>query len=129
VDIELQKSIIQGVATVLSAIIVAGVGTTIAKRFEQQRDRQVREKEWIDQATALTKLDLDRKLNSWPDKEKRDIRPPILDFLAYYRDLKELDTISPGDLYQKIMKQRYSPRDEEAKAGVVTSEGAPIDNR
>src|SRR5665811_1348852 len=79
-DIELQKAVVHGAATVISAVIVAGVGTWIAQRFARQRDREVREKEWIDQATALTRLDIERKMNTWSEEEKRDIRPPILDF-------------------------------------------------
>src|SRR5665811_2269491 len=101
-DIELQKAVVHGAATVISAVIVAGVGTWIAQRFARQRDREVREKEWIDQATALTRLDIERKMNTWSEEEKRDIRPPILDFLAYYRDLKKLDRYSPGELYEQI---------------------------
>lgn len=53
-------------------------------------------------------------MNTWSASEKRDIRPPILDFLAYYRDLRKLDEHTPGELYEIIVERDYAPRNGEA---------------
>jgi hypothetical protein len=62
-------------------------------------------------AVELTKLEIGRKLEAWkadPNEKKRPLRPVIQDFLAVYRDLEELYTVSPKDLYEKIQKHRIS---------------------
>ncbi len=110
-DIETKKALIGAAATIISAFIVSVVGSLIASRLSRERDRQIREKEWIDQATALTKIDVDRKLSTWSEERKRDMRPPIEDFLAYYRDLKRLDKLSPGELYEEIREKHLAQRE------------------
>lgn len=103
-DEKIIAAIITGFATLASALIVGIAGTLITRIYGKQRDRQDKESQWRDHAIELTKLDLQRKtLNN---KNSEPLRPSILDFLANYRDLKELDKESPGDLYKKIWTKR-----------------------
>jgi len=62
-------------------------------------------------AVELTKLEIQRKLSCRSPEDSRP-RPAILDFLANYRDLPELGTKSPKELYETIMQVRI----EEAPA-------------
>jgi len=95
--------------TILAAIVVGIIGGAIAAWYQRRRDDQDKESEWRSHAIELTKLDAERKLKAW--KEGDSIRPFILDFLANYRDLQELDTKSPGELYSKILDDRITRRD------------------
>ena|SRR6185437_12568872 len=99
-------------ATVVGAIIT-GIA---AKFFVGARDKQDREVEWRKHAIELTKLDLDRKLKTRSTTETQPIRPSILDFLANYRDLQDLDKASPRDLYVTIQAMRIKKKAPEAAA-------------
>ncbi|OSI71591.1 MULTISPECIES: hypothetical protein [Bradyrhizobium] len=99
-------------ATVVGAIIT-GIA---AKFFVGARDKQDREVEWRKHAIELTKLDLDRKLKTRSPTETQPIRPSILDFLANYRDLQDLDKASPRDLYVTIKAKRIKKKSPEAVA-------------
>lgn len=113
-DPALLKAIIPAVGTVLAALIVAIAGTLLSRFFARQRDEQDKEAQWRDHAIELAKLDLQRKLECGKSSDPpRQIRPSILDFLANYRDLKELDTLSPKDLYLKIEEKRVIRRASE----------------
>ena len=106
-DPDLLKAIIPAVGTVVAAVIVAVAGTLLSRFFARQRDKQDKEAQWRDHAIELAKLDLQRKLeSSVPANPPKQVRPSILDFLANYRDLKELDTLSPKELYLKIEEKR-----------------------
>lgn len=93
----------------LAAAVVTGIlGKIIVSPFLSARDQQDKEAEWRKHALELTKLDLDRKLKTRAATDKSRIRPSILDFLANYRDLQELGTKSPKDLYTDISEKRIS---------------------
>ncbi len=100
---------IGAIGTVAAAVIVAVAGGIITGLYARARDKQDKESEWRSHALELTKLEVERKLKTQElTKTPVDMRPSILDFLANYRDLKELDTLKPGALYTKIEKQRIS---------------------
>jgi len=101
-------SIVQLVGTVSAAIIVGVAGGLITVRYSREKDRQDKESQWRQHAIELTKLDLQRKLGAKGSAGRAPIRPSVLDFLANYRDLKELDTKSPKDLYLIIERDRIS---------------------
>ncbi|MGY4433898.1 hypothetical protein ACVWWO_006375 [Bradyrhizobium sp. F1.13.1] len=87
--------------------MIVGVITGVITKFViGARDRQDREVEWRKHAIELTKLDLDRKLKTRAPADTRPLRPSILDFLANYRDLQDLDKASPRDLYATILAMR-----------------------
>ncbi len=102
---EIISSIIEGIATLSGALIIGIAGGLISKKYSQERDRQDKESQWRDHAIELTKLDFERKKLSNPESP---LRPCILDFLANYRDLKELDYTTPKDLYILISKKRIT---------------------
>ncbi len=97
---------IAAVAGALGAILAAVLGKLIVTPFLGARDVQDREVEWRKHAIELTKLDLERKLRSGQDFTANPLRPSILDFLANYRDLQELGTKSPRELYELIIEKR-----------------------
>jgi hypothetical protein len=107
-------TLIAAVATVLAALIVSVTGGVIAGWFASLRDRQEKETQWRDHALELTKLDLERKLKTRKSEDTRPLRPSILDFLANYRDLCELEDRvrkgrhTPAKLYDLILKQRVA---------------------
>lgn len=109
VVVQFLGQVVGAAGTVLAAIVVGVIGGAIAASYQRRRDQQDKESEWRSHAIELTKLDAERKLKAW--KEGDSIRPFILDFLANYRDLQELDRITPGDLYNTIIRQRISTRD------------------
>ena len=100
-------AVIQGLGTIAAALIVGVAGAWLTKRFARERDRQDRESQWRMHAVELTKLDMQRKLACRKDGDARP-RPPILDFLANYRDLQELGARTPRDLYQTILQTRIA---------------------
>lgn len=103
-DEKLIAAIITATATLVSAFIIGIAGALIAKRYARERDKQDKESQWRDHAIELTKLDLQRKIHL--NKGDKPLRPSILDFLANYRDLTELDNKSPGKLYTDILDKR-----------------------
>lgn len=117
--LKLLSSIVSGCATVLAALIVAVAGGLISGRYRQRRDLQDRESQWRDHAIELSKLDLQRKVKNREDRERQNkpvnepLRPSILDFLANYRSLQELGTLTPKELYVKIREERTNPSGEE----------------
>jgi hypothetical protein len=111
---ELLKTLAGPFATVIAALVAAIVGTLLARRFSAKRDAQDRESQWRSHAVELTKLDLQRKLAVRDGTDARP-RPSILDFLANYRDLQELGTKTPKDLYLEIEKNRISSSESPAR--------------
>jgi hypothetical protein len=106
-DVEITKSVIQAVGTVSAALIVGVAGAIVSRRYTRERDLQDKESQWRDHAIELTKLDLERKLKTRPASTTTPMRPSILDFLANYRDLKELgETNTPRELYNTIEARR-----------------------
>lgn len=103
-DPEVLSALLQSIGTLIGAIIIGVAGGLISKKYSRERDRQDKESQWRNHAIELTKLDLERKLEDRDDK--KSLRPSILDFLANYRDLKELDHKSPGELYKTILETR-----------------------
>ena len=91
---------------ILSALLTGLLGKLVVTPFLSARDKQDREAEWRKHALELTKLDLERKLKSGRDFTKHPLRPSILDFLANYRDLQELGSRSPKELYLLIIAKR-----------------------
>jgi hypothetical protein len=107
---EVQRGIIAAAGTIVAALIVGLAGGLIGRRYTRERDRQDKESQWRDHAIELTKLDLERKLKTWSMESLQQVRPSIQDFLANYRDLKELDKLTPAELYQKIETSRIQDR-------------------
>jgi hypothetical protein len=103
---EVIAAIITASGTLASALIVGIAGSLISKMFARERDKQDKESQWRNHAIELTKLDMQRKIAT--NKNTEPLRPSILDFLANYRDLKELDEKTPGDLYTIILDKRIS---------------------
>lgn len=103
---EVVAALVQGSGTVLAALIVGVAGALIGGRYSRERDRQDRESQWRQHAIELTKLDVERKLKNHRPHADPPLRPPILDFLANYRDLQELGNSSPKVLYLKIEQDR-----------------------
>jgi hypothetical protein len=115
----LTPSIIEAGGTVLAALAIGVAGGLISNRYSRERDRQDKESQWRSHAIELTKLDLQRQI--WT-REHRDtgredattdivgdpLRPSVLDFLANYRDLHELGSRTPAELYGKIQKDRIN---------------------
>ena len=113
-DPDIWKVIFQAGGTIAAAIIVGIFGNIISRRYSREKDRQEKESQWRDHAIELTKLDLERKQKVYENDPSKQLRPSILDFLANYRDLTELDNISPKDLYLKIKEKRITI-DEDTK--------------
>jgi len=93
--------------TILGALIVGIAGTLISRRYTRTRDLQDRESQWRSHAIELTKLEVERKLACRTPDDPRP-RPAILDFLANYRDLQELGSKTPRELYETIERVRIS---------------------
>jgi uncharacterized membrane-anchored protein YhcB (DUF1043 family) len=108
VDDKILAAIIQGGSTLVAALIVGIAGAYISHRFSRERDRQDKESQWRQHAIELTKLELERKLETRGPDSTESFRPSILDFLANYRDLQELGSTSPADLYKKILNDRIA---------------------
>lgn len=108
---EVIAAIINASGTFGAALLVGIAGSLISKKFAKERDRQDKESQWRNHAIELTKLDLQRKLAN--NINHVPLRPSVLDFLANYRDLKELDDRTPGNVYEEILKQRIKKNDPE----------------
>lgn len=145
--IELLKVAITALGPILAALIAATAGAWIAHRYTSKREEAERtatserhtkdlevlqkrhdldkESEWRSHAVELTKLEVQRKLTIWQNTSKykrHKLRPVILDFLANYRDLVELDQSTPRDLYLKILSYRISHLSEEDRETLTTAE-------
>ena len=105
-QLQMWAAIITASGTVLGAIIVGIFGTLITKKYSREKDRQEKEAQWRDHAIELTKLDLERKLKRYEVDRTISLRPSILDFLANYRDLLDLDKVAPKALYLDILETR-----------------------
>ena len=101
-------STIQALGTICAALIVGVAGGLISVQYSKEKDRQEKESQWRQHAIELAKLDMQRKLDPSSDRSSSPIRPSVLDFLANYRDLKDLDSMTPRDLYQVILEKRIS---------------------
>jgi hypothetical protein len=119
----LAPSVIQASGAVLAALAIGVAGGYISVKYSRERDRQDKESQWRSHAIELTKLDLQRRLWTLEHQERRVTeaaagdeppRPSILDFLANYRDLKELGSRTPKDLYEKIMSDRIKRPPQES---------------
>jgi hypothetical protein len=110
---------VTALAGATAAVIVALISAVIAKflvtPFLGGRDKQDKEAEWRKHAIELTKLDLERKLKTRRPTDTHSLRPSILDFLANYRDLQELDKSSPKNLYQIIKHERITKQGSDAQ--------------
>jgi hypothetical protein len=114
----LAPSFIQASGTLFAALAVGVAGGLISAYYSGERDRQDKESQWRSHAIELTKLDLQRQLWTREHRERagsgvegaamdgEPLRPSILDFLANYRDLHELGTRTPAELYDKILRDR-----------------------
>ncbi|XUM23198.1 hypothetical protein ACRAVF_07290 [Bradyrhizobium oligotrophicum S58] len=108
---------IAGACGAVAAAMITGLITKFfVTPFLGARDKQDKEVEWRKHAIELTKLDLERKIKTRQPTDTRSLRPSILDFLANYRDLRELDKASPRDLYIAIEATRVTKLDEPVKS-------------
>lgn len=97
--------------TVLAALVVTVAGSFITRRYTRERDRQDKESQWRSHAIEITKLDAERQMKQWERDGGVPLEPFILTFLANYRDLSDLGSMTPRELYLKIRKDRIaSPR-------------------
>jgi hypothetical protein len=103
---QMWTAIVTAAGTVLGAIIVGVFGTLITRKYSREKERQEKEGQWRDHAIELTKLDLERKLKRYDVDHNISLRPSVLDFLANYRDLLELDKVAPKALYRNILENR-----------------------
>ena len=113
----------QAIATVLSALIIGVAGAFITSLFNRRRDEEQRESWWRGHALELTKLDLERKLGTRNPQTAEPLRPSILDFLANYRDLKQLGEMTPKQLFEKIGDDRISEPDEIPSSSISWRKG------
>lgn len=121
---DILKGLIEASGTVFAALIVGVAGGLIGRRYSRERDRQDKESQWRQHAIELAKLDLERKLKSSVSLSNKTIRPSVLDFLANYRDLQELDHLTPKELYERIRKDRVASR-QSGQAKPKTDETSP----
>ena len=108
-------AVISAIGTLSAAVIVGIFGGLITWRYNKEKDRQEKELQYRSHAIELAKLDHERKLKVFESNPTKRLRPGILDFLANYRDLKELDHKSPRELYEIIEAQRISHAAEPIK--------------
>jgi hypothetical protein len=113
-------SIIQALGTMGAAVIVWIAGSLITRRQNENRNEQDREAQYRTHAVELTKLEAARKLKRFElDPTNQPFpRTSILDFLANYRDLKQLDYKEPKDLYAEIEEKRIVRPDESSQPSV-----------
>lgn len=126
-----QMSKIPGALAAVAAVagLLGSLVTVLVTRFALgPRDRQDREVEWRKHAIELSKLDLDRKIKTRAPEDSNPLRPSILDFLANYRDLQELGTKSPKQLYLDIEEKRIAARTSPGASSTPAKRG-PWDHR
>jgi hypothetical protein len=116
-------ALIQAIGTIAGALIIGVAGTLLTRWLAIARDRQDRESQWRTHAVELTKLDIQRKIETWKEGDPRP-RPAILDFLANYRDLQELGKTTPKDLYLKIEKDRITAPSTPPQGGATPAHAA-----
>ena len=104
--VDLLGTIITAVATMVGIVLTALLGKILSSAWLTARDRLDRETEWRNHAIELTKLDAQRKIERFKLDNTIKLRPPVLDFLANYRDLQELGEKTTKDLYLDIQRQR-----------------------
>lgn len=97
------------IGAIFAALLTALLGKLIVTPLLSARDKMDREVEWRKHALELSKLDLERMLKSGRDFKVHPLRPSIMDFLANYRDLQELGSKSPKELYLDIKDKRTNP--------------------
>lgn len=96
-----------GVALGAAFSLVATLVTTmIVDNRSKLRNAQDKEAEWRSHAIEITKLDAVRLIELHKNDASRELEPLILEFLANYRDLRDLNTMSPKALYLKIDSDR-----------------------
>lgn len=93
-------------ATLLGIVLTALVGKLVGSAWLSARDRLDKEAEWRKHAIELTRLETEKKIARFNKDQTINLRPSILDFLANYRDLQELGTRSPRQLYDDIITKR-----------------------
>jgi hypothetical protein len=111
---KLPQGTVSAIATMsgaIGAIISCIITIIIGKVLLSARDKQDKEVEYRKHAIELTKMDLERKLRTIQNKPKLPLRPSILDFLANYRDLQELNRTNVKELYLKIEEKRISKKE------------------
>lgn len=119
-DVELFKTwltfwqaVITAGGTIIAAVIIGIFGGLITRKYSREKDRQDKEGHWRTHAIELAKLDLERKLKRFAADSSIPLRPSVLDFLANYRDLLELDKVSPRALYLNIVENRVTQLGED----------------
>lgn len=122
-------SVAQAVGTILAAIIIGIAGAWITGHFNKKRDKQDKESQWRSHAIELTKLDLDRKKAEREAGSKIPLWPSILDFLANYRELSELGTKTPKELYNVIKEKRITKHHEPDEAQTASNNANPADSQ
>jgi hypothetical protein len=150
--VEVLKVAIPALGPIIAAIIAGIAGAWITHRYAVKREEAEskaiderhkkdiealdkrhdldKESEWRSHAVELTKLEIQRKLEIWKltEEDKRSkLRPAILDFLANYRDLIELDKITPRDLYLKILSVRISQLTSDDRETLTEAEAQTVE--
>ena len=97
---------VTAVGTIAGALIVGIFGALISGKHSREKDRQDKEAQWRNHAIELTKLNVEQRLKAFEKAPSIELRPPIQDFLANYRDLIELDKVHPKALSQNIAENR-----------------------
>ena len=104
--VDLVGTVIAAVATLVGIALTAVLGKVLSSAWLSARDRLDKETEWRSHAIELTKLDVQKKIERFKIDPSIQLRPSILDFLAIYRDLQELGSQSPKELYIQIIENR-----------------------
>jgi hypothetical protein len=114
----------------IAAALLSLIGAVISNRRSRLRDLQDKESEWRSHAIELTKLDAQRIIEIRKYDSTTELRPVVLTFLANYRDLQELNTDSPKDLYNRIRENRIIQRRKPTYVppGVVSCHGDSADH-
>ena len=96
------SSLIQALGTIGGALIIGIAGGLISSRQNKERDKQDKESQWRSHAIELTKLEAEKQLKVFEVTGSGELRPSIVDFLAYYRDLQKLGKMSVDQLFKEI---------------------------
>jgi hypothetical protein len=101
------------------ALVGGLVGGALTNYVAMLRNAQDKESEWRSHAIELTKLDAERMIELRRTDSTRKLQPLVLAFLANYRDLQDLNTMSPKDLYLKIKRDRIIEKEPPPKEGAT----------